>query len=210
MSAPDAPWRVLACKGCGSAIVEAALALAGLPYEREEIDANDAAQVAALTALNPLVQVPTVVAPDGLVLTESAALIQIVDELVPGAGLLPAVGDPLRREALRWLAFLIAAVYPTFTYGDVPAKWGCGAELRASTDAHREALWRYLETVARGPWFLGAQFSALDLYVAVMAEWRPRHAWFAQHAPKLAAIACAVGRDPRLAGVWQVNEFTVE
>ena len=154
---------------------------------------------------NPLAQVPTVVAPDGLVLTESAAIIQILDELVPSAELLPYAGDPQRRAALRYLAFFVAAIYPTFTYGDEPEKWSCDARLRASTDAHREALWRHLEGVAQQPWFLGARRSALDLYISVMSRWRPRRPWFAEHAPKLHAIALAIDGDPRLAGVWAAS-----
>lgn len=201
-------WRVLASKGCGSAIVEAALVIAEAPYERVEIDYESPAGKAVLLERNPLAQVPTVIAPDGLALSESAALVQIVDELAPQAGLLPPVGDPLRREALRWLVFFVAAIYPTFTYGDNPAKWGSGEPLKAATNAHREALWRHLEGVARGPWFLGSRLSALDLYVAVMANWRPGRAWFGEHAPKLDAIARAVERDPRLAEVWRVNGFS--
>jgi len=201
------PWRVLASKGCGSAIAEAAFTLAEIPFERVEVDYESPAGKAALLETNPLAQVPTVIAPDGLALSESAALVQIIDELAPNAGLLPPLGDPLRREALRWLVFFVAAIYPTFTYGDNPAKWGAGEPLKAATNAHREALWRHLEGVSRGPWFLGPRFSALDLYVGVMANWRPGRAWFGEHAPKLAAIAGAVARDPRLADVWRVNGF---
>jgi GST-like protein len=189
------PWRLFASKGCGSAIVEAAFVLAGVPYERVEIDYESPAGKAALLEHNPLAQVPTAIAPDGLVLAESAALVQILDELVPAAGLLPAAGDPVRREALRWLTFFVAAIYPTFTYGDNPAKWGSGEPLKAATNAHRESLWRHLDGVARGPWFLGPRLSALG------------RAWFAEHAPKLDAIARGVARDPRLAEVWRANGF---
>jgi GST-like protein len=202
---PQPPWRVMGMKGCGSAIAEAVLTVAEIPYEREEHDYDSDAGRAALLAKNPLAQVPTLIAPDGGIVTETAAIALHVDELVPGAGLLPAAGDPLRREALRHLVFLVAAIYPTFTYGDTPAKWGCGDELRASTNAHREKLWRHLEGVVRGPWFLGARWSVLDLYVSVMTRWRPGRAWFGEHAPKLAAIAAAVDRDPRLADVWGSN-----
>ncbi|HEX4452674.1 MAG TPA: cupin domain-containing protein [Kofleriaceae bacterium] len=204
---PLAPWRVFASKGCGSAVVEAALALAELPYEVELVDYESAEGRAKLLAHNPLAQVPTVIAPDGLVLTETAAIVQIIDELVPGVGLLPPIGDPLRREALRHLAFLIAAIYPTFTYGDSPAAWGCGDVLATATNAHREVLWRYLDGIARGPWFLGPRFSALDIYIGVMTSWRPGRVWFADHAPTLDAISRRVARDPRLAGVWTTNGF---
>ncbi len=198
-------WLVMGMKGCGSAVAEAMLTVAGIPYAREEHDYDSEAGRAALLAKNPLAQVPTLVAPDGGVLTETAAIALHVDELAPEAGLLPPVGDPLRREALRHLVFVVAAIYPTFTYGDNPARWGCGEELRRATDAHREKLWRYLEGVAVGPWFLGARWSVLDLYVGAMSRWRPGRAWFAEHAPKLASIAAAVDKDPKLADVWGAN-----
>jgi GST-like protein len=126
---------------------------------------------------------------------------------VPAAGLLPAPRDPLRREALRWLVFLIAAMYPTFTYGDEPDRWvgDAGARLRAATDAHRQKLWHQLEAAARGPWFLGARFSLLDVYIGAMTRWRPGRAWFADACPRLTAIALAIDDDPRLRALWAAN-----
>lgn len=205
------PWKLLGCVGCGSAIVEAALVLAKIPYDREEANYEKTEGHDKLVAAgNPLAQVPTVTLPDGTVMTESAAIILYIDGLVPELGLVPAVRDPLRRDALRWLMFLVAAVYPTFTYGDDTSKWVGDAvdandKLRESTDEHRQSLWRLVEGAVRGPWFLGEQPSALDLYVAVMTRWRPRRAWFAEHCPRLHAIAVEVDRDPRLQQVWATN-----
>ncbi len=196
-------WRLLACRGCGSTIVELALELAGIPYVREEHNYEQPEGRAALLAHNPLGQVPTLILPDGLVMTESAAILQVIDEHSP-CGLLPPIGDPLRREALHWLTFIVAAIYPTFTYGDDVARWGAGEALQRTTDAHREKLWRHLEALAHGPWFL-SRFSAIDLYIAVMSHWRPRRAWFAEHAPKLDAIARAVERDARFTAVLAAN-----
>ena len=208
MAETSHPWRVLGTKGCGSAIVEAALVLAGIPYEREETDYGTAEGHAKLTdAGNALAQVPTVILPDGTVMTESAALVLYIDGLVPDLGLVPSLRDPLRREFLRWLMFLVAAVYPTFTYGDEPAKWtpaGAG-ELRQSTEDHRKSLWRLVEGAVRGPWFLGERPSALDLYVSVMTRWRPRREWFAEACPRLYKIALAVDEDARLSNVWATN-----
>ncbi len=201
-------WRVLGCKGCGSAIVEAALVLAQIPYDREEVDyATREGHDKLEAAGNPLAQVPTVILSDGTVMTESAALILYIDGLVPELGLVPAVREPQRREFLRWLMFLVAAVYPTFTYGDAPAKWvgDASGDLRESTDEHRKSLWRLVEGSVRGPWFLGERPSALDLYVSVMTRWRPGRDWFAEHCPRLHAVAVEVDRDPRLHGVWKSN-----
>jgi len=198
-------WRLLACKGCGSAIVELALALAQVPYDREEHDYSKPEGRAALEQYNPLAQVPTVILPDGEIMTETLAIVLMLDDLVPTAGLLPTTGDPLRPQALRWMTFLVAAVYPTFTYGDEYAKWNVGEDLRASTNAHRERLWRHIDAIAKGPWFLGDRISALDLYIAVMAYWRPRLPWFEANAPKLHQIAVGVGEVPVLAPIMVAN-----
>jgi GST-like protein len=207
MSSADTPWRVLGCRGCGSAIVEAALVLAKIRYEREEVNYETREGHDKLAAINPLAQVPTVILPDGTVMTESAAIILYIDGLVPELGLVPGVGDPLRRDLLRWLMFLVAAVYPTFTYGDEPGKWvgEAAGRLRESTDEHRKSLWRLVEGAVRAPWFLGDTPSALDIYVAVMTRWRPRREWFAEHCPRLHTIATAVDADERLKSVWATN-----
>lgn len=204
----EPPWRLFGTRGCGSAIVEAALILGDIAYEREEVDYTRPGPARdRLLAHNPLGQVPTLVMPDGKVMTESCAIALHLDELAPAAGLLPPPGDPLRREALRWLVFLVAAVYPTFTYGDDPAKWigDAGPALREATSAHRERLFHQVESAAGSPWFLGARFSILDVYLCVMTRWRPRRAWFAEHCPRLTAIATAVDDDPRLRALWAAN-----
>jgi GST-like protein len=203
---PRRAWQVYAANGWGSAIAEAALAIAGVPYERVVIDMSG--DRAALRAVNPLAQVPAVVLPDGSVMTESAAIVMRVAELAPGSGLAPPIDAPERASFLRWLAFVVSAIYPTFTYGDYPARWagddGKDA-LRKATDEHREALWRQMEAAAQAPWFLGTRFSAIDLYIGVTHHWRPGPAWFAAHAPKLTAIAAAVARRDDLAAVWRAN-----
>lgn len=202
--------RLLGCKGCGSAIAEAAFALAGLELEREEVDYSAGSPTRErLLAVNPLGQVPALILPDGTVLTESLAIVHYANDLAPGAGLVPAPGDPHRLAFYRWAVFVVAAIYPTFTYGDEPAKWVADAngakQLRASTDRQREALWRQVEAHAGAPWFLGARMSALDLYLAVMTRWRPGRPWFEANTPKLWAIARKASATARVADVMAFN-----
>ena len=90
---------------------------------------------------------------------------------------------------------------PTFTYGDVPQRWvgapkdkGAGKALRQSTDEHRQMLLRFLELQVKGPWFLGRTMSALDVYVWVLATWRPGTDWLKAECPKLFRIAEAMGQ----------------
>ena len=91
----------------------------------------------------------------------------------------------------------MSAVYPTFTYGDEPKRWldgdeQAGKKLRASTDDHRKMLWKFVEGQIKGPWFLGDNWSALDIYVWVMSHWRPGRDWMKAECPKLHKIAEAV------------------
>lgn len=201
-------WHVIGTKGCGSVLVEAALTLANVPFDREEVDYSTPSPARdRLLAKNPLGQVPTLIAPDGGVMTESAAIVWHLDELHPSAHLLPPVGTPERRDAQRWLIFFVAAIYPTFTYGDETARWvgDAGDRLRASTEEHRKKLWTQVEGAAKGPWFLGATRSMLDVYISAMTHWRPQRPWFEKTTPKLFAIARAVDDDPKLAPLWKAN-----
>ncbi len=185
---------LLGSKGCGNAIVEAAFAVAGLPFDYEEVDyAADSPTRPRLLSVNPLGQVPSLLLPNGTVMTESLAMIQYANDQAPKAGLIPPVGDPAREAFHRWSVFIVAAIYPTFTYGDDPKKWVADEEgskmLRESTNRHREALWKQMESVAGAPWFLGERFSAIDLYLAFEVYWRPGRKWFDANAPKISAIA---------------------
>jgi GST-like protein len=207
----NAPLDTLyAATGAGSAIVEGLAALAGIPLHIETVDPWESeADKARLAALNPLIQVPTLVLADGTVMTESAAITLLFDDRAPEAELVPRPGAAERPRFLRWLVFLVGSLYPTFTYGDVPERYvpaeAAGA-LRASTDAQREAMWRLVEAAfAPAPWLFGDRPTALDVYVTVMSHWRPRRAWFADHCPKLFAVARAGDAHPVLGPVLGRN-----
>jgi GST-like protein len=201
---------LLGCKGCGNAIAEAAFALAGLPLDVEDVDYSAGSPTRArLLEVNPLGQVPALVLPDRRVMTESLAIVHYLDDLAPHARLVPPAGSAERTRFLRWSTFIVAAIYPTYTYGDEPAKWvedPAGAkQLRESTDRHREKLWLQVESEAGAPWFLGATRSALDIYIAVMTRWRPGILWFTKRTPKLVAIAQKTTAIPEVAAVVKRN-----
>ena len=202
--------QVYGVPGWGSVLAEAMLAWCGVPYEFVDVAGFDRDGPArdALRAVNPLAQVPTVVLADGRALTESAAITLWLAESHPAAGLAPAPGSALRVEFLRRLVWFVAAVYPTFTYGDYPERWvpADPAGLRESTLAHRRDLYRQLEAELRGgPCVLGDVPSALDVYVGAFVHWQPRRGWFEEATPKLARVAREVHARPALARVWARN-----
>jgi GST-like protein len=188
-------------KGWGSAIAEAQLEHYGLPFRVEEVPDLFQEPSAALAAANPVAQVPTLVLPGGEVMTESAAITLHLADVTGSADLVPAPAEPERARFLRWLVFLVANVYPTFTYADDPARFcpeACAPAFKTSVFAYRERLWRAVEAAAEGPCFLGDRFSALDVYLGVMTRWTPREDWFRREAPKLWAAAERAWAAPRI------------
>lgn len=204
-------YRLFARPGWGSVLVETQLAWYGLPYEIDDVDDlfASAAARAKLAPTNPLTQVPTLLLPGGQVMTESAAITLHLADVTGSSELVPAREEATRPAFLRWLVFIVANIYPTFTYADDPARFVEGEEAQtafaANVGAYRERLWGQLENEVGAPWFLGDRFSALDIYVAAMTHWRPRRAWFVANRPKLAAIASRADAEPRLAAIWRRN-----
>jgi GST-like protein len=207
------PYVLHGQPGWGSVIVEAQLAALGLPFEFVEVGnlfKSDEAR-RTLGRVNPLAQVPTLVLPDGAVMTESAAITLHLAEATGRDDFVPTAGHAARPQFLRWLVFLVANVYPTFTYADEPKRFVPGDDETAKAfvqqvDAYRCRLWQMVAPAAAGtPWFLGERFSALDLYVATMTHWTPGRRWFEEHAPALAAIAARIKGDARFDAVWRRN-----
>jgi len=204
-------YTLLGTRGCGSTIVAAALELTGFPWGYEEVDYQlDSPERDRLLELNPLGQVPTLILPNGEVMTESAAIILLLHDRAPHAELVPHAGSALLPQFLRWLLFINAEIYPTFTYADHPERWLPKApeseQLAAEILRYRQRLLLQLASACGdGPWFLGRSFSALDLYVAVMCHWRPGQRWFQQHCPTLSAIARKVEQRAEFNALFQAH-----
>jgi GST-like protein len=208
-----AKMRLFGEPGWGSTIVEVQLDWYGLAYDFERVGDlfKSAEGRQRLAAVNPLAQIPTLVLADGTVMTESAAITLYLADLTGQDSLVPSGKDPRRAAFLRWLVFLVANVYPTYTYADDPSRFVAAEEpqkaFKARVSAYAEKLYSLLEATAGSPWFLGERFSALDIYLCAMSRWRPGRPWFATNAPKLAEIAARTEQVPQLEAVWRRNRL---
>ena len=204
-------YKLYGRAGWGSTIVEAQLVWYGLPFTFEPVGDlfREPDARGRLEKVNPLAQVPTLVMPDGSVMSESAAITLLLAEIAGQDTLVPKAGAPERARFLRWLVFIVANIYPTFTYADDPSRFvsvsAARDPFRAATDAYAQRLWRQVNGEAQAPYFLGEQFSALDLYIGIMTRWRPKRGWFETETPRLFAIARAVDQMPQLRPVWTRN-----
>jgi GST-like protein len=203
-------YVLIGSQGCGSVVVELALLKAGAEFDLEEIPyLEPGPDRDRLLELNPLGQVPTLIMPDGDVMTESAAIILHLADAFPDSQLTPATSDRHRPAFLRWLVYIVSEIYPASTFSDHPARWQLPSDIqnryRQTVDEYRMDLWRHVEDVADTPCFLGNYFSAIDLYIAVMRHWRPGRKAFAEAFPKLTEIGENVANDPLFSKVLKRN-----
>lgn len=203
-------YKLYARNTAGSMAVEALLAACGAPYEVIVLDRRpDGSFEPFFHAINPKAEVPTLILPDGSVMTESAAMMILIAELHPDAGLAPPAGAADRARFLRWLVYLASALYGSDLRLFYPHRYttdAAGAEgikARAAETMMQEFA-IYAEALGEGPFMLG-RLSALDIYAAMLCSWAPDvAALFAAH-PNLRRMYDAVLENEAVARVWERN-----
>lgn len=195
--------------GSGSCTVECALAEIGAAYELRSVDLEAHAQRGAdYASVNPQRKIPTLVTSEGEILTESAAILLVLDERHPDAGLLPPVGSAARAQALRWLLFLAAEIYPIVEIYDYPERFAPDAETAPGVRDVARNIWRARwliveSTIAGDPYFFeGASFCLTDIYVAVLSRWALQDDWRPANLPRVERLTAAVASRAAIAPIW--------
>jgi len=193
----------------GSFTPEAMLALVQAPVRLIDLDLTKLDQRKPdFLAINPVGRIPALVTPEGVLLTESVAIILHLAERFADAGFLPPVGSVARAQAYRVMMMVASEVYPAVTREDYPERFtptGEAAEaIRTQAVTDLQATWSLIERVAvTGPFVLGDTFCACDLYVVGISRFILEPAWRAAHVPKIEAIARHVAAHPRLGPVYR-------
>ena len=136
----------------------------GAPYRYEivNLETRDQKKPAYL-AVNPMGKVPAIVH-RGAVITESGAICAYLADAFPAAGLAPPVDSPLRGAYYRWMFFGACCVEPAVIDRmlERPAVAKTGA---LSYGCYQDAIETLAGALEDGPFLLGGQFSAADVYV---------------------------------------------
>ena len=194
--------------GSGSGPVEMALAEIGAEVELRDVPlATDAQLATDYRKLNPMGRIPTLILPDGTVMTESAAMLIALADRHPEATLLPAGDDPARAVALRWILLVACEFYPHVTRYDYPERFSLDPAHAPAIAARAKEMarepWRLIEReCAPSPFVLGARFSVADIYMAALSRWNEGAQWMPAECPRVEGLAQAVARRPRIAPVW--------
>jgi glutathione S-transferase len=205
------PYTLYWSADSGAFSVQAVLEELGVPYRREIVDTSRGEhRQPEYLALNPMAQVPTLRLPDGTLIAESAAMIVHLCDTHREPELLPGLGKSARATAYRWLFWLATGLYESdlrYYYPDrYTAEPGCAEAVRAAALARMDRLLALAESqLGDGPYVLGAHFSAIDVYLFMLATWHPSRLEILARYPVLAAMMRLVRRRPAVARIWREN-----
>ena len=189
----------------GSAPVEAALVLGGIPFNRRDLDPDDGLKTPEFLAVNPRGQVPALILPDGTVVTEVPAILSHLADAHPASGLAPPPGSSARAVHDRWMAFTHANLYEAVLRVFYTDRYTTDPEgvagVRAAAETYVDRHMVLLEgAMGDGPFLLGVRPMAVDLLIWILVFWIG-----ADHvrdsAPRIAGLADAVASLPALSGV---------
>jgi GST-like protein len=196
-------------QGSGSASAQAALEIIGAPYRVVETASWEPnAAFAELLKLNPLGQIPTLVLPDGSVLSESAAILIHLGSVHPDSGLLPRDASA-RAQAIRGLVFIAANCYAAISIIDFPERWCENADeatqerIRAGSRARLHRHWEmFADLFPARPYLGGEKIGALDILAAVVSKWSGSRAHLQQARPAFHATLLRIEAQPQVAPVF--------
>lgn len=161
----------------GGFVVEAALALACVPFDQIDVP-KSASPDQAFLAISPLNQVPVLILPDGSSMTESAAICILLAERHPEAGLAPAASSPARADFLRWMTFMSSVIYQAdlrFYYAHrYTADPGGMEAVKKAAVAEMDRGFAILDAALEGRnWLVGDRLSLADIYLVMLVAWHP-------------------------------------
>ncbi|MEM9221317.1 MAG: glutathione S-transferase [Pseudomonadota bacterium] len=213
--------------GSGGFAVEAALTLAGAPFETRLITSRPSGPLGSAVAhLNRWGQLPVLEMGDGTKMTEVAAILAYLERVEVGCRQGPHLFMDDEASSLRWLVFLSVNVYegilrqayperyiaplpqepkaasrpPQGESGDRRAELERALALKAKERVH--AAFRTIQAETEHHSFtLSDRLSCCDIYLAMLYEWHGTHA----DLPKCTAIARHVATHPKIAPLWEQN-----
>ncbi len=142
----------------------------GQPYRAVVLDYATTMKAPDYLAINPMGKVPAITH-RGVVVTECAAICAYLADAFPEAGLAPAIDDPLRGAYYRWIFFAAGPVEAAVTaraMGMSPPEDKARSVGYGTFDHIVDGL---ESALGDGPWLLGQQFTAADVYVGSQIAW---------------------------------------
>ena len=158
--------------GSSSLLPHIVLLEAGLPFTAIKIDEHTKVIEGGgdYRTVNPLGYVPALVLSDGTLLTEGAAIVQYVADLVPSKRLAPPNGTIERTKLQAWLNFFSSEIHkggfsPLFYKGISEDSRDVFRRRLSVRFAHLDQL------LAEHAYLMGQDFSVADAHFFVISNW---------------------------------------
>jgi len=189
-------------KGSGSIAVQALLEEMEVTYDRNYIDMEAGEhQKEKYLKQNPTGLVPALKLPNLHTIGESAAILLYLGEQCSDDRLVPQSDDAERPYFLYWLLFMATTGYTTYGRLEHPERYTQDqSALEPVRLAAEEDVTRFFDVLEGGikgkPYFLSFGFTALDIYLTMLAGWHSdKNALFRRN-PKIAQLCVAVEGRP--------------
>lgn len=143
--------------------VEAPYRLVTLDFDKNEHKSPE------FLAINPMGKLPAIVH-RGTTVTETAAVIAYLADIFPQAGLAPPPGDPARGAYYRWLFFGAGCFEPALL-DQMLQRPEPQPKAAVGWGSYDEVIATLKTALTPGPYLLGEQFTAADVYVGSEISW---------------------------------------
>lgn len=190
-----------------------ALEEAGVEYELKLTSTDAGAhRDPAYLKLNPNGKVPTLVVDGSLVIFESAAITMFIADRHPEAKLAPATSDPARGRFYQWLTHLTNTLQPAMLRYYYPERitTDAGGQAAVAEKAMEvvAAIWGRIDQHLKsgGPYLLGAQFSAADIFAYMLSTWQQCCPNTYERFPSVKRLADLAAARPALQRMIRQNE----
>ncbi len=199
-------YKLYNVKCWGSLAVHLVLEELGAPYENVWMT-PDQVKAPEFKRISPLGLIPALGLADGRTMIESAAMVSFLTTAHPGKGMGPQPGTPDHGMFLSWLHFMSTNMYASVDLAAGGDAWGL-------EKLNREYGIVNSHLAESGPFMMGANCSALDLYLFMLAIWgKPSEQTILDAYPAVAKVCSHVRQRPKLAnaleahGVMQVGAY---
>ena len=202
-------YTLYGSRGSGSASVEMALRAAGFEFRIVSAASwEPGSALEELRRVNPLLQIPALVLPDGSVLTESAAILTHLG-LVSKPGLLLPADAAARAQCIRGLVYIAANCYSAISIIDYPERWTTATDkaahekIRAGTRARLHRHWEiFADTFQPSPFLNGTAPGALDFLAAVVSKWGGARAHLHEQRPQFSGLLQRIEAHESVRGLF--------
>ncbi len=160
----------------------------------------------AFMQINPMGKVPAILHGDVLV-TEQVAIAIYLADTFSGAGLAPALTDPLRGAYLRWFVFYAASFEPAAV--DKALQREAGHAAMSPYGDFATTVSTVTTQLQKGPWMLGDRFTALDVQWGTALTWMTGFG-IIEATPPIKAYVERWSARPSVARVREIDEKSMQ